>query len=303
MIRAAAFGVVALLLGGCGGGAKTVENPVTSTAPQAAYSGPAPSTADVQAFKINVWDNLKASNRCGQCHVAGGQAPQFVRQDDINLAYAAANGVVNLASPRDSRMVQKVAGGHNCWLASAAACGDILTTWIQNWAGATSGGGVKGITLKAPVIRDPGASKSFPSSPALFASTVHPVVRQYCARCHTSSAAAAQSPFFASSDLDEAYAAARIKINLDQPGESRLVLRLRNEFHNCWSDCAANATEMESAIRAFAGQVPATSVDASLGAVEGARTLRRAGRERGQSLHGQHDRPVGIQDRQGQRRV
>ncbi len=264
MIRAAACGVVALLLGGCGGGAKTVENPVTSTAPQAAYSGPAPSTADVQAFKINVWDNLKASNRCGQCHVGGGQAPQFVRQDDINLAYAAANGVVNLASPRDSRMVQKVAGGHNCWLASAAACGDILTTWIQNWAGATSGGGVKGITLKAPVIRDPGASKSFPSSPALFASTVHPVVRQYCARCHTSSAAAAQSPFFASSDLDEAYAAARLKINLDQPGESRLVLRLRNEFHNCWSDCAANATEMEAAIRAFAGQVPATSVDASL---------------------------------------
>ncbi len=264
MIRAAACGVVALLLAGCGGGASTVENPVTSTAPQAAYSGPAPSTADVQAFKINVWDNLKASNRCGQCHVGGGQAPQFVRQDDINLAYAAANGVVNLASPRDSRLVQKVAGGHNCWLASAAACGDILTTWIQNWAGAASGGGVKGITLKAPVIREPGASKSFPSSPALFSSTVHPVVRQYCARCHTSSAAAAQSPFFASSGLDEAYAAARLKMNLDQPDQSRLVLRLRNEFHNCWSDCAANATEMESAIRAFAGQVPATSVDASL---------------------------------------
>ena len=264
MTRAVASCVVALLLGGCGGGAKTVENPVTTSAPQAAYSGPAPATADVQAFKINVWDNLKATNRCGQCHVGGGQAPQFVRQDDINLAYAAANGVVNLASPRDSRLVQKVAGGHNCWLASAAACGDILTTWIQNWAGAVSGGGVKGITLKAPVIRDPGASKSFPSSPALFASTVYPVVRQYCARCHTSTAAAAQSPFFASSDLDEAYAAARLKINLDQPGESRLVLRLRNEFHNCWSDCAANATEMESAIRAFAGQVPATAVDASL---------------------------------------
>jgi len=264
VIRAAASGVAVLLLGGCGGGAKTVENPVTTSAPQAAYSGPAPSTADVQAFKINVWDNLKATNRCGQCHVAGGQAPQFVRQDDINLAYAAANGIVNLASPRDSRMVQKVAGGHNCWLASAAACGDILTAWIQNWAGSASGGGVQGITLKAPVIRDPGASKSFPTSPALFASTVHPVVRQYCARCHTSAAAAAQSPFFASSDLDEAYAAARLKINLDQPGESRLVLRLRNEFHNCWSDCAANATEMESAIRAFAGQVPATSVDASL---------------------------------------
>jgi hypothetical protein len=263
-IRAAAVGVVALLLGGCGGGAKTVENPVTSTSTPAAYSGPAPTTADVQAFKINVWDNLKATNRCGQCHVSGGQVPQFVRQDDINLAYAAANGVVNLASPRDSRMVQKVAGGHNCWLASPAACGDVLTTWIANWAGAVAGGGTKGIALKAPVIKDPGASKGFPASPALFASTVHPLLKEYCSRCHTASSAVAQSPYFASSDLDEAYAAVKVKLNLDQPGQSRLVLRLRNEFHNCWSDCAANSTEMESAIRAFADQVPATKVDAAL---------------------------------------
>ena len=264
MIRAAASGVVALLLGGCGGGAKTVENPVTTSAPQAAYSGPAPATADVQAFKINVWDNLKAGNRCGQCHVAGGQAPQFVRQDDINLAYAAANGVVNLASPRDSRMVQKVAGGHNCWLASAAACGDILTTWIQNWAGAVSGGGVKGITLKAPVIKEPGASRELPVLTR--AVRVHGVPGGQAVLCALPypTAAAAQSPFFASGDLDEAYAAARLKINLDQPDQSRLVLRLRNEFHNCWTDCAANASEMESAIRAFAGQVPATAVDASL---------------------------------------
>ena len=114
----------------CGGGAETTENPVTSGGPPPTYTGPAPATADVQAFKINVWDNLKANNRCGQCHDAGGQAPQFVRQDDVNLAYAAANRIVNLASPRDSRMVQKVAGGHNCWLASNEACADILTTWI-----------------------------------------------------------------------------------------------------------------------------------------------------------------------------
>jgi len=107
MTRAAASCVVALLIGGCGGGAKTVENPVTTSAPQAAYSGPAPATADVQAFKINVWDNLKATNRCGQCHVGGGQAPQFVRQDDINLAYAAANGVVNLASPHAAALASQ----------------------------------------------------------------------------------------------------------------------------------------------------------------------------------------------------
>ena len=262
--RAFAIAVCALVLSACGGGAKTTENPITTGGSAPTYAGPAPSTADVQAFKLNVWDNLKANNRCGQCHVSGGQAPQFVRQDDVNLAYSAANPIVNLASPRDSRMVQKVAGGHNCWLASNDACADILTTWITAWAGATAGGGVQGVALKAPVIKDPGASKGFPSSPALFAATVHPLLEQYCSRCHTSTAAASQSPFFASHDVDEAYAGAKVKINLDQPALSRLVVRLRSEFHNCWSDCAANANQLEAAIQAFANQVPVTQVESSL---------------------------------------
>jgi mono/diheme cytochrome c family protein len=255
---------LAVVLAGCGGGAETVENPVTTPATPVAYTGPAPATVDVQAFRINVWDNLKAANRCGQCHGQGGQSPQFVRQDDVNLAYAAANGVVNLASPRDSRMVTKVAGGHNCWLASPAACGDILTTWIAAWAGATAGGGTTGVVLKAPPLREPGASKSFPAAPDLFAGTVHPLLEDYCARCHASSAPGAQSPYLGSADVNEAYAAAKVKINLDQPEASRLVLRLRNEFHNCWSDCAANSAEMEAAIRAFAASVPATAVDPTL---------------------------------------
>ncbi len=186
-----------------------------------------------------------------------------MRQDDVNLAYAAANTVVNLTSPRDSRMVAKVAGGHNCWLASTDACADILTTWISNWAGAT-GASAAGVELKPPALRDPGASKTFPVSPALFASTVHPLLEEYCSRCHTSSSATAQSPFFASSDVDEAYAAVKVKINLDQPELSRLVVRLRSEFHNCWSDCAANADEMEAAIRTFAGSIAPTAVDPSL---------------------------------------
>ena len=263
LLRAVAMLGLLGLLAGCGGGAKTVENPVTTGGTAPAYSGPAPATADVQSFKINVWDNLKASNRCGQCHVAGGQAPQFVRQDDINLAYAAANGIVNLASPRESRMVTKVAGGHNCWLASADACADILTTWIGNWAGATAGGAAT-VELKPPPLRDPGASKNFPVDSGLFGTTVHPVVTQYCSRCHAPAAASAQSPYFASPDVNEAYAAARVKINLDQPELSRLVERLRSELHNCWSDCASNANEMEAAIRAFAGSIAPTQVDPSL---------------------------------------
>ena len=251
-------------LAGCGGGAETVDNP-TSADPGTPvnYTGPAPATADVQAFKINVWDNLKAANRCGQCHGTGGQAPQFVRLDDVNLAYQAVNPVVNRASPRDSRLVTKVAGGHNCWLESDAACGDILTTWITGWVGATSGGGTQ-IRLEAPPIRDPGASRLFPASPGLFATTVYPLVREYCARCHSAEAATPQSPFFAANDLDTAYAAAKPRINLDNPANSRLVVRLRDEFHNCWNDCQSNAAEMQAAIEAFAAQVPVTSVDPAL---------------------------------------
>jgi Concanavalin A-like lectin/glucanases superfamily len=254
-----------VLLAGCGGGADTVATPVSgsgSGTPAPTYSGPAPATSDVQSFKVNVWDNLHASNRCGSCH-GESQSPRFVRSDDVNLAYQAANTVVDLGSPKDSLMVTKVGGGHNCWLASDSACADILTTWISNWAGASASGG-KQIVLEAPVLKDPGASRSFPDDPGLFLTTVWPVLTEYCSRCHTAESATSQSPYFASADLDTAYAAARSKINLDAPANSRFVIRLRDEFHNCWSDCAVNAAEMQTAIEAFAAQVPLTTVDPSL---------------------------------------
>jgi hypothetical protein len=102
-------------LAGCGGGADTVVNPVINPPDVPGYTGPAPQNADVQAFRINLWENIKANNRCGACHGTGGTAPiLFARNDDINLAYQAANGVVNLSDPSSSRMVVKVSGGHNC---------------------------------------------------------------------------------------------------------------------------------------------------------------------------------------------
>ena len=81
---------------------------------------------------------MRVQNRCGQCHNATSpaQMPNFARSDDVNLAYAQANTVVNLATPSTSLIVTKVSGGHNCWLADPNACGQILTTWITNWANA-----------------------------------------------------------------------------------------------------------------------------------------------------------------------
>lgn len=252
-----------LALAGCGGGASTSENPPTTSPPPASYSGPPPASQDVQAFKLNVWDNLQAANRCGQCHGTGGQVPSFVRSDDINLAYEAANSVVDLSNPAGSEMVTKVGGGHNCWLASDSACADQLVVWIRNWAGQTLGG-TRGVPLQAPPIKDPGASKSFPSSPAQFAATVYPLLEQYCSRCHSSGALTPQSPFFAEADVDVAYAAVRAKINLDNPALSRLVVRLRDEFHNCWTDCTTAANAMQAAIEDFADGITPTQIDPDL---------------------------------------
>lgn len=255
----------ALILAACGGGAPTTENPITNVTPPSTYNGPPPATADVQAFKLNVWDNLQSTNRCGSCHAQGGQGlGYFVRNDDINLAYEAANAVVNLQQPSDSRLVTKVMSPHNCWLADAQACGDIMTTWIEGWAGATAGGG-RQIVLQAPVAQDPGTSKNYdPSQINDFANIVHtPYLVRYCQGCHSSQSAAAQQPYFAEADVNVAFDAVKPKMDLDEPADSRLVIRLRVESHNCWQgvSCAQAADEMQAAIQAFADTIMPTQID------------------------------------------
>jgi Concanavalin A-like lectin/glucanases superfamily len=280
----AALALVAGLvtLSACSGGAATTANPVTTVAQVQAYSGPPPATADVQAFMVNLWSNIKATNRCGGCHVQGGQSPQFARTDDVNLAYQAANTVVNLTQPDQSTMVQKVSGGHNCWLASPSACGDTITVWIQNWAGSTATGS-ETIKLVAPPVETVGSSKTFPTSPATFQTTIYPIVTQWCSRCHSESALTPQQPYFASADVNEAYADAQAKIDLADANPtnanppvpcvvtttsttclSRFVARLATDHHNCWSDCTTDAQTMLTAIENFADPIPLTTVDPTL---------------------------------------
>ncbi|MEA3152379.1 MAG: hypothetical protein QOD56_3318 [Gammaproteobacteria bacterium] len=260
--------VAALVLSACSGGA-----PTTATAAQAptssasAYTGPAPATADVQAFAVSFWNNVRVQNRCGQCHNATSpaQMPNFARSDDVNLAYAQANTVVNLQQPSTSLIVSKVSGGHNCWLADPNACGQILTTWITNWAGASVGTGTQ-IQLTAPPVQTVGQSKNFPplTAPNDFGTTVYPLLKEYCSKCHAPDAATPQSPYFASSDVSQAYQFAIPKIDLNTPANSRFYTRLLADQHNCWSVCADNAATMLAAIKVFANLEPLTSVDSSL---------------------------------------
>src|SRR3970040_2068059 len=94
--RFLSLGVAAIAvsaLAGCGGGsgADTTQNPAGPPSGGSSYSGPAPATADIQSFKINLYDNIVSNNRCGSCHsVEGGQAPMFARSDHVNLPYSSA---------------------------------------------------------------------------------------------------------------------------------------------------------------------------------------------------------------------
>ncbi|GMQ86977.1 MAG: hypothetical protein BMS9Abin08_0175 [Gammaproteobacteria bacterium] len=261
VLRWCAVGFAVAMLSACGGGASTETNPATAinnTVGASNYTGPSAQTEDIRGFQLSVWEPLRVSSRCGACHnTEVGQSPLFVRNDDVNLAYAAANPLIDRNVPASSRLATKVGGGHNCWLPSNAACAQRVTSFIEDWMSSASGAG-RQIQLTPPVARAPGATRSFPDDNGVIfdASALRTLLTTNCQTCHSEAAAIPQSPFFASADLVTAYDAVKSKIDLaddtNNPTRSRLTVRLRNEFHNCWtSSCSNDAQAMEDAILAF----------------------------------------------------
>jgi hypothetical protein len=279
-ILAASLGLTACGGGGAGNSALPTGAPTSSVD---AYTGPAPATADVQAFEVNLWNNIRGQNRCGQCHNATtpAQMPNFARSDNVNLAYAQANTVVNLAQPSTSTMVVKVSGGHNCWLSDPSACGQILTTWISNWANATGASSATQVQLVAPKVQSAGQSLNFSSAgaaQAAYQSTIYTVTSKYCVKCHSSTAspANAQTPYFADPNIVTAYQAAIPKIDFTGclpfvasgtgacGTNSRFYQRLATDLHNCWDVCSTDAAEMLVEIQAYAKMATPTSLDPNL---------------------------------------
>lgn len=266
--------------GGSGGGTSTNPAPVTGgDSGGFVYKGPAPINLSVQRFQTAFYNNLVASNRCGTCHTRGGSgSTAFVDRNDVNYAYTQALTLVNEANPVASHIVDKVYSGgtgHNCWEASAAACRVQMISYLQNWF-SDSLEGASAVKLAAPTDRDPnggsGGFRSFPSEADYAGSQLYVKVKDYCSRCHSETSAVQQQPYFASSVVATSYAAIQSRVDLNDPllfdivntprAKSRLVVRLRDEFHNCWTaDCTANAREMQEAIRQLALGVTPTTLD------------------------------------------
>jgi len=266
-----------IFLAACGGGASTTENPLTQgpgTGTNTTYTGPVAENADVLKFQQEFWSNTRGTNRCGSCHnEVVREMPMFARSDDVNLAYDAALTKTNREQPGSSDFVSKVSSpplGHNCWIDDPDVCGTIMTTWIEKWVGEAAAGG-RQIVLTPPVSTDPSSSRNFPADPAAFQTLIHePILELYCSGCHSSQSPTAQQPYFAEADVNVAYEAAKAKINLDNPGESRFVGKVRpvpfGESHNCWDngDCNSSSAEMLAAITAFANGIVPTTVDPNL---------------------------------------
>jgi len=266
-----------LLLNACGGGAQTTENPLSQNAGNvgdAAYSGEVARDADVLKFQQEFWVKARGSDRCGGCHnEVVGQVPLFVRSDNVNDAYDAAVQVINREQPSLSPIVEQVTMppfGHNCWVDDPGVCGTIMTTWIENWVGETAAGG-RQIVLTAPDSADPAESRNFPEDSNAFQQLIHePILEPYCSSCHSSQSPTAQQPYFADPDIDSAYEAAKSKINLDTPADSRFVMKVSpvpfGESHNCWDngDCDTASDEMLAAITEFVGGIEPTTINADL---------------------------------------
>ena len=275
----------ALLLAGvfaiqaCGGGASNNENTANNNnnntqgggSGPTAYNGPAPANADVQAFRIQLWENIRGTNRCGSCHDIGGQGNvKFANNSNVNDAYNAANTVVNRNDIPNSTLVTKFTGaGHFCWESTQSACAAQLELWIRNWLNGNNNSG-RSIPLSAPADENPAPTTNFevtvPSS--YFTGNggleVHTLVTTHCAGCHVPNATQgpAQQPFFAVSDAQGSYDVARTVplINLTTAQMSRFYTRLANDGHRCWDSpndavngvsCAGSAADMLSAINFF----------------------------------------------------
>src|SRR5262245_46566506 len=146
---------------------------------------------------------------------------------------------------------------------AAVACGDFAGT-------ASSGGETSGPST----VFDP---TNIPGSRDAFEQHLYPLLTQYCAECHDGSGEG--SPSFSHPTVGTAYnqLLGQSKVNLADPDRSRIVRKLADETHNCWTnDCDADAMMLQDAIQAWADQINFDDGGVSIGESLSSATLQLA---------------------------
>ena len=252
------------------------------------YTGPPAQSIEVSNFQYYLWQNVIDATRCGGCHNSEANAPVspvFFDTSNVNVAYAQAVALdpalldVSTINPLNAEFVNKLNNTHFCWETNSAICATLIAGWIDDWKNGANGGvAARQINLIAPnSIRAPGDSKTFPANATIggansFENTVYPllvgsnpvIADENCQNCHNEvGPLLPQAPFFAHTDLNAAYEAAKSKMDIDTPANSRLAVRLF-EQHNCWSNCGPNEALMVQRITDFADGIAISSIDPTL---------------------------------------
>lgn len=92
------------------------------------------------------------------------------------------------------------------------------------------------------------------NSVAIFSTTLHPITQMRCIPCHDSF----QTPLHAVSDSQLAHDAVvdQFKVNFANIPNSRMVAKVRDENHNCWTaDCSADSMVIQDAIQDWKNQM------------------------------------------------
>lgn len=93
------------------------------------------------------------------------------------------------------------------------------------------------------------------ASLAAFETTVYPILREHCSNCH-SSQTHAQAPIHADGDVELAHEYALTRVNFRKPADSKFVVRMGIDRHNCFgSGCSDANTQMLAAVTDWANAV------------------------------------------------
>jgi len=92
-----------------------------------------------------------------------------------------------------------------------------------------------------------------------FKETLYPLLRRNCSACHSTEnkfASGAQAPVHSDVDVNLAHEYALTRVNFREPRESKFVVRMEIDRHNCFADnCGVAANQMLAAVTAWRNRI------------------------------------------------